>query len=63
MTLLDPTTNNDAANKAFVETVPIYKASPLLISQQIAQYKAWGPDQIDNRQSKLADEALKIWTM
>jgi hypothetical protein len=63
MTLLDPTTNNDVANKAFVEKVPIYKGSPLLISQQIAQYKAWGPDQIDNRQSKLADEALKIWTM
>ena len=63
MTLLDPTMNNDIGNKSFDEKVQIYKTSPILITQEIADFKKWGPDEIDERRAALADDALKIWTV
>jgi Protein of unknown function (DUF1524) len=63
MTLLDPTMNNDIGNKPFEEKTTIYKTSPILITQEIAGFKKWGPDEIDERQAALADDALKIWTV
>ena len=62
MTLLDPTTNGDVANKIFAEKIPIYQASPLLITQKVASFAKWGPEEIDQRQRSLAEEALKVWT-
>jgi Protein of unknown function DUF262/Protein of unknown function (DUF1524) len=63
MTLLDPTMNNDIGNKSFNEKIQIYKSSPILITQEIADFTKWGPDEIDERQAALADDALKIWTV
>jgi hypothetical protein len=63
MTLLDPTMNNDIGNKAFAEKAAIYKSSPILVTQEIAEFSKWGPDEIDERQAALADDALKIWTV
>ena len=63
MTLLDPTNNVDMGNKPFEEKRIIYKSSPLLITQEIGAFSKWGPEEIDDRQSSLAIEALKIWTL
>jgi hypothetical protein len=61
MTLLDPTVNVDLDNKTFAEKVPIYKTSPLMITQEIAEFSKWGPDEIEERQAALASDALTIW--
>ena len=63
MTLLDPTMNVDLGNKGFDEKKLIYKTSPLLITQRIANFDDWGPNQIDVRQNEMADAAIKIWTL
>ena len=63
MTLLDPTQNVDVGNKTFDEKLPIYKASPLLITQEIAKNSSWGPDEIDARQAVMAATALDIWKL
>jgi Protein of unknown function (DUF1524) len=61
MTLLDPTANVDLDNKTFAEKRPIYKASPLLITKEIAGFSKWGPDEVEKRQDALATDALPIW--
>lgn len=63
MTLLDPTVNGDIANKSFAEKRIIFQASPLLITQEIAGFSKWDPDEIEKRQTTMADDALKIWTI
>jgi hypothetical protein len=61
MTLLDPSMNVDLDNKTFDEKVPIYKTSPLLITQEVGDFKKWGPDEIEQRQAALASDAVTIW--
>jgi len=63
MTLLDPTENMDSGNKSFEEKLLIFKASPLLITQEIAKNQKWGPDEIDARQAVMAATALDIWKL
>lgn len=63
MTLLDPANNSDIGSKPFAEKVSTYKQSPLLITQEIAAYAKWGPDEIGARQAGMADDALKIWAL
>jgi hypothetical protein len=63
MTLLDPATNADLGNKSFSEKVEIFKKSPLLITQEIAKNKVWGPDEIDARQAVMAATALDVWKL
>jgi hypothetical protein len=63
MTLLDPAINVDIGNKAFDEKLLIYKASPLLITQEISKNAHWGPEEIDARQAVMAATALDIWKL
>jgi hypothetical protein len=63
MTLLEPAVNVDIGNKSFDEKVPVYKASPLRITQEIAKNASWGPDEIDARQAVMAATALDIWRL
>ena len=63
MALLNPEANVGGGNKSFNEKLPIYKASPLLLTQAIAQYGTWGPDEIDLRQAKMADIAPLVWAL
>lgn len=63
MTLLDPAMNVDVGNKSFDEKLPTYKASPLLITQEIAKEKSWGPKEIDERQALMAAKAVNIWKL
>lgn len=63
MALLNPEANVGGGNKSFVEKLPIYKASPLLLTQAIASHSIWGPDEIDARQVQMADIAPSVWTL
>lgn len=63
MVLLDPTINGDIGNKDFNTKRSIFTASPLLLTQEVGTYLAWGPGEVDARQKKLADIGLSIWTV
>lgn len=63
MTLLDPTVNVELGNKTFSEKSAIYAKSPLLITQEIAKNQKWEAEEVDTRQEKFADEALKVWPL
>jgi len=63
MTLLDPTNNVDIGNKSFAEKLKVFKKSPLLITQEVAKNKQWGPVEINNRQAMMATTALDIWKL
>ena len=61
MTLLDPTQNSCAGSDTFEEKLPLYKNSPVLITQDLGRYTKWDVDEIDDRQASLAELALKVW--
>jgi hypothetical protein len=63
MVLLNPNVNVKIGNKPFTERKPIYASSPLVLTQEVADYEEWGPIQIDQRQTRLADLAPKIWAL
>jgi hypothetical protein len=61
MALVNPDKNVKLGNKAFTEKVIIYNDCPQLLTQAIAEYDNWGPEQIEDRQAKLAELAVKVW--
>jgi hypothetical protein len=63
MTLLDPSDNAEVGNQTFGEKVARYKKSPLAITKELANYKKWGPDEIDGTQNKMADDSLYVWPL
>ena len=63
MTLLHAEDNVSAANNTFAEKRPVYADSPLEITKMLATYGGWGPSQIDDRQAKLAELAVKVWPL
>jgi hypothetical protein len=63
MVLLNPNVNVKVGNKPFGERKFLYADSPLLLTQEVADYEKWGPNQIDQRQDKLAELAPKIWSV
>lgn len=64
LTLLTTKVNTDAANKSFIEKKRIaFKDSTLLINSAFRKISKWGDEEIEKRQSDLAKEALKVWTL
>jgi hypothetical protein len=63
MALLNPEANVGGGNKSFKEKLPIYKSSPLLLTQEIANNTTWGPEQIAARQEIMADLAPMVWSL
>lgn len=53
--------NIKASNKLFVEKKEMYKESKILPNPDIYEYESWGAAEIENRQRKLCQYALKIW--
>ena len=49
------------SNKGFAEKKIVYSKSPLLLTQKVAQFTAWGPAQIDEWQEQLAGLAVQMW--
>lgn len=63
MVLLGSKDNVELGNVSFKEKKIILAISPMGITKEVAQYKTWGPDQIKERQVKLAKDAPKVWPL
>jgi hypothetical protein len=59
-----PINNSDEyGNQTFAIKKPFLAAAPFALTKEIASYSDWGPDQISQRQLKLADLAVKTWPL
>ena len=62
MALLNATTNSDLKSRPFSEKKAVYASAPYVLTSQIAEeYDEWTPQAIEERQSVLADLAVKTW--
>ncbi len=61
MTLVPIAVNQAAANLSFREKLKYYKTDPLDITADVLSQKSWGAKQIDERQKRMAEIAVKIW--
>ena len=50
-------------NQTFTIKKPFIAAAPFELTKEIATYPDWGPDQIAQRQLKLAELAVKTWPL
>lgn len=61
MVLLQASKNAAIGNKPFKDKLPIYKDSAYLLTREVAKNSKWGVDEINERQEKLADLAVRTW--
>jgi len=61
MTLLAAKLNSQVGASRFAEKRKVYKQSTFLLTQEVAQFKEWGPKQIEERQLELATIVPKVW--
>lgn len=62
LTLLSSKLNETVKNNVFDVKKNSYKDSWIQPTIDLLSYKQWTPTEIENRQGKMADLALKIWT-
>lgn len=65
LALLSTPINNSATvgNSDFAVKKPFLQQAPFTLTQEIANYSQWGPDQISERQLALAKLAVKTWPL
>jgi hypothetical protein len=63
MVLLPAKTNGEAGNKSFPDKRPFIAKSELAITREVLAYHEWGPNEINERQKKLAEIAPKVWPL
>lgn len=61
LALLDDKLNKKASNQPFEDKKKLYAKSLIHPNQELANYSRWTSQEIENRQKKLAEIALKIW--
>ena len=61
LVLLSSKKNSELGNQGFDKKKATLAASEFVLTKQVGETDKWGPDEIDARQSKLADMALKVW--
>lgn len=62
LALLAPADNSNRGNDSFKKAKVYYAKSPFRLTQDLATYgDDWGESQIDDRQRKMADLAVKVW--
>ena len=61
--LLKASQNSDLKSSNFDTKKTVYAATPYELTSMIAGFSEWGPEQIETRQSTLADLALKTWPL
>ena len=61
MVLLNAKQNVEVGNKGFPEKRPVLKASPFVLTSDVATEEKWGPKQIESRQAILAELAPFVW--
>ena len=62
-TLIDKKLNNQMKNRPFNEKKTDYRESQIPMSSELAEFDDWGPEQIEERGRKLAEQALGIWPL
>lgn len=63
MVLLPAKTNVEAGNKSFTDKRPFIAKSNLAITLEVLTYDDWGPNEISERQKKVAEIAPKVWPL
>jgi hypothetical protein len=65
MALLNPAVNVQIGNDSFSEKKKVFEKQTILTTQELGAIPGptWGPDQILERQTKLASAAPKIWSI
>ena len=63
MALMKASENANIGNSKFTDKKRQYKTSAFLLTKEIADEKKWGPQEIDERQRKLAKLAVKTWPL
>jgi hypothetical protein len=61
MVLLKRSINAKAGNDGFVDKLPYYQASLYKLSSEVSGHSEWSPDQIKERQERLAKLAVQTW--
>jgi Protein of unknown function (DUF1524)/Protein of unknown function DUF262 len=61
MCLMPENRNRDAARAPFGTKRPLYAASGLAITKQVAEYDSWNREAIEKRQIWLAARAVTVW--
>jgi hypothetical protein len=61
LTLLAPNENSNRGNDSFQVAKKYYSKSSFKITQQVADYAVWDETSIQERQTTLADLAVKAW--
>lgn len=59
--LLSGKFNQDASNQPFAIKKEEYKKSKIEPNKDVCEYAEWKPEQIEDRQKKLAEYAIEIW--
>jgi len=59
--LMQKTGNENIGNKPFSEKREALSTSPYYLTSMIGEKATWGPSDVEERQSELADEAVKTW--
>jgi hypothetical protein len=63
MVLLKVSQNRDLGNMSFDEKKSVYNRSGYDLTREVAQYERWTPDEIKERQARLAELAVKTWSL
>lgn len=63
MALLKKSQNNRIGNKPFAAKKPVLQSSSLLLTEEVGKEADWTPSAVDERQSKLAELAVKTWPL
>ena len=61
LVLLSSKKNSELGNVSFHDKRATLAASEFVLTQEVGKQDSWGPAQIDERQIKLADMAVKVW--
>jgi hypothetical protein len=63
MVLLNARKNANLGDKSFAEKRAVYAESPFKLTEKVAAFETWGPDQINQRQRDLAEIAVGTWSI
>lgn len=61
LVLLSSKKNSELGNQGFAKKKATLAASEFVLTKEVGEADNWGPDEIDARQGKLAEMALKVW--
>jgi hypothetical protein len=61
LAMLGSRMNSTLKDASFGEKKAVYKASDIKLTQMVAKKRNWTRNEIEDRQSYLAEKAVKVW--